>query len=200
MVDPHDMRAWLENEFSARPGSARVIVSPLMAHFHWTTLYKSEQRIWLKAPEPDAVATASALDRMRFARSVFTEVDHAYVNPVSATMDAEIAEAFGATAHWATTQAAANYPTAELLFNEYMTWAVFLLYAAERLGAEDFSRIKEQTVSMMVRGRGFHAFDAFADKAIALRRTSDINVEAMIPGLIAWSRESATADVRSSRE
>lgn len=200
MVDPHDMRGWLEDEFSARPGSPLIIVSPLMRYLHWTTLYKSQQRIWLKAPDPDAVAGASAFDRMRFARSVFTEVDHAYVNPVSETMKAEVAAAFGETARWATAQAAANYPTAELQFNEYMTWAVFLLYAAERLDVDDFNRLKEQTVAVMVRGRGFRAFDAFADKAIALRKSSDRKVEEMMPDLIAWSRENADASARSFEE
>ena len=193
MVDPNDMRSWLEAEFSARPGPARIYVSPLMANFHWTTLYKSEQRIWLKAPDPSVVAGASALDRMRFVRSVFTEVDHAYVNPVTETMDADVAAAFEKTAHWATPQAAANYPTAELQFNEYMTWAAFLLYAADRLTADEFIHLKEETVSMMVKGRGFRAFGAFADKAIALRNTSERRVEAMIPELVTWSRDSADA-------
>lgn len=128
---------------------------------------------------------------MRFVRSVFTEVDHAYVNPVTAKMAADVVEAFGRTAHWATTQAAANYPTAELQFNEYMTWAVFILYAAERLGADDFVRLKEKTVSIMKKGRGFRAFDVFADKAIALRNASERRIEAMIPDLIAWSRDHA---------
>jgi hypothetical protein len=191
MVDPHDMRAWLEAEFAARPGPARVFVSPLMASFHWTTLYKSEQRIWLKAPDPAVVAGASALDRMRFGRSVFTEVDHAYVNPVAGTMEADIAGAFGQTARWATAQAAENYPTSELQFNEYMTWAVFLLYAADRLTADEFIRLKKETVSIMVRGRGFRAFDVFADKVIELRSASERKVEAMIPDLIAWCRDSA---------
>jgi hypothetical protein len=79
--------------------------------------------------------------------------------------------------------------------NEYMTWAVFLLYAAERLSADDFVRLKEQTVSIMKKGRGFRAFDVFADKAISLRKTSERKIEAMIPDLIAWSRDQAeTAD------
>jgi hypothetical protein len=191
MVDPQDIRAWLEAEFSARPGPARIIVSPLMAGLHWTTLYKSEQRIWLKAPDPAVVDGVSALDRMRFVRSVFTEVDHAYVNPVTAKMETDVAEGFGQTAHWATTQAAANYPTAELQFNEYMTWAAFLLYAAERLNPDDFERLNEKTVSIMKKGRGFRAFDVFADKATSLRNNSERKIEAMIPDLVAWSRDQA---------
>jgi len=193
MVDPQDMRAWLEAEFSARPGPARIIVSPLMAGFHWTTLYKSEQRIWIKPPDPAAVIATSSVDRMRFVRSVFTEVDHSYVNPVTETMEADIAAAFRETTRWATTQAAENYPTAELQFNEYMTWAAFLLYAAERLPAEEFNRLKEQTVSVMVKGRGFRAFGVFADKAISLRNSSGRKVEAIIPDLVAWCRDSADA-------
>jgi hypothetical protein len=193
MVDPQDIRAWLEAEFSARPGPARIIVSPLMAGFNWTTLYKSEQRIWIKPPDPAAVAAASRVERMRFVRSVFTEIDHSYVNPVTEAMEADIAAAFQETLRWATTQAAENYPTAELQFNEYMTWAAFLLYAAERLPADGFTRLKEETVSVMVKGRGFLAFDVFADRAIALRNSSGRRVEALIPELVAWCRESADA-------
>jgi len=194
MVDPQDIRAWLEAEFSARPGPARIIVSPLMAGLNWTTLYKNEQRIWIKAPDPSVVVETSALDRMHFVRSVFTEIDHAYVNPVAATMEADIAFAFEQTARWATTQAAKNYPTAELQFNEYMTWAAFLLYAAERLTEEDFILLKERTVSIMVDGRGFRAFESFADKALVLRKAPRRRVEAMIPDLISWSRNSADTD------
>jgi len=193
MVDPQDVRAWLEAEFSARPGPVRIIVSPLMAGFNWTTLYKREQRIWIKPPDPAAVAAASSVDRMRFVRSVFTEVDHSYVNPVTETLEAEIAAAFRETARWATTQAAENYPTAELQFNEYMTWAAFLLYAAERLSEDEFIHLKKETVSVMVNGRGFREFDVFVDQAIELRNRSGRSIEAMIPDLVAWCRDRADA-------
>jgi len=74
-----------------------------------------------------------------------------------------------------------------------MTWAAFLLYAAERLPAEEFNRLKEETVSVMVKGRGFRAFGVFADKAISLRNGSGRRVEAIIPDLVAWCRDSADA-------
>jgi len=197
MINSDDMQNWLEAEFSARPGPPRVIVSPLMAGLNWTTLFKTEQRIWIKAPNPSFAASGSSLDRMRFAQWVFTEVDHAYVNPSTAKLTDEIAVAFANTPFWASSEAATNYPTAELQFNEYMTWAVFLLYASDNLAPDEFITLKEEVFRTMVAGRGFRAFEAFADQAMLLRERSNTSVEKTIPSLMQWSRayaDSSEAD------
>jgi len=188
MINSDDMQIWLEAEFSARPGPPRVIVSPLIAGLNWTTLYKSEQRIWIKAPNPSFVASGSLLDRMRFTQWVFTEVDHAYVNAATARLADEIAVAFANTPVWASPGAAENYPTAELQFNEYMTWAAFLLYASDRLAPDEFIILEEEVVKTMAVQRGFLAFEAFADQAMLLRERSNTPMEMTIPVLMQWSQ------------
>jgi hypothetical protein len=197
MINSDDMQNWLEAEFSERPGPPRVIVSPLMAGLNWTTLYKAEQRIWIRAPDPSFAASGLSLDRMRFAQWVFTEVDHAYVNPATAKLTDGIAVAFAKTQIWASPVAAANYPTAELQFNEYMTWAAFLLYASDRLARDEFITLKAEVIKTMVGGRGFRAFEAFADQAMLLRERSNNPVEKTIPVLMQWSQayaDSSEAD------
>lgn len=194
LIDLADMTRWLNDEFSARPGTARVYVSPLTQGLHWTTLYKPEQRIWIKAPDADEVENASALERMRYARTVFTEIDHAYVNPTTAAMPvADVEAAFGNIDHWADGEAV-YYSSAALQFNEYMTWAVFLIYAQERLEPSDFEALYAGVTGLMVRNRGFIAFEALASEALQQRRTSGLTAEALMPVMLDWAL--AQTDIR----
>ena len=184
MMEPEDMRSWLQTEFSARPGPVRIFVSPLIGGLNWTTLYKPTQRIWVSAPSPDH---ASNLDRVRAGRRVFTEMDHGYVNPATAPWATEIAIAFSDTERWATEAAAQSYPTAQLRFDEYMTWATFLLYARDRLSEEEYAALAPDHVAFMEERRGFSSFGAFVERAMELAAESDDRVESLIPAMIEWS-------------
>ncbi|WP_295694168.1 DUF4932 domain-containing protein [uncultured Maricaulis sp.] len=187
MVDPEDMTGWLVAEFSAREAPIRIYVSPLTGGLNWTTLYKPEQRMWLQAPDADNVAQSTVLDRMRFARSVFTELDHSYVNPVSAGMVDEVNAAFSDATVWASQQAISQYPTAELQFNEYMTWAVFLLYASDRLDAADYETLRPEVVNVMENRRGFRAFGAFTHALAERRADTGQRIEDLFPAMLDWS-------------
>ncbi|MDX1674550.1 MAG: DUF6624 domain-containing protein [Longimicrobiales bacterium] len=193
MIDPHDMRVWLREEFTARPGRVEIFVSPLIGGLHWTTLAKPTQRIWISAPAAGVAETASALDRTRAGRRVFTEMDHGYVNPATAAFEDEIAVAFADTDLWATERAARSYASPQLRFDEYMTWATYLLYARDRLSAADFEELKPELVAFMEDRRGFFAFGDFADALLAVDAASDGTVESTIPAMVEWARRHALA-------
>lgn len=183
-IDIERMRCWLEANFTAVPGKSYVHVSPLMANFHWTTLYKPEHRLWVSGAP--ASGLDDELDRMLYGRAIFTELDHPFVNPVTAQHSSAVEAAFEKSGIWLTERAGEYYPSGELQFNEYMTFAVFLMFAADHLTMPDFEELKEDVVSMMAERRGFIAFEAFAEEALLRYRSDGAIAEALIPALIEW--------------
>lgn len=182
--DIERMRCWLESQFTTVPGGSRVYVSPLMANFHWTTLYKPEHRLWVSSAPLQTVD--DELTRMRYARVIFTELDHPFVNPVTAQYKQAVEAAFEQSETWVTDNARSNYPSGELQFNEYMTFAVFLMFAADHLSPADFARLREEVISMMAERRGFLAFEAFNDEALRRYRHDGVITETLIPSMIRW--------------
>lgn len=181
--DIGDMQAWLEQQFTARPGTMQVYVSPVTGGFNFTNLDPITPRLWVwTAPRP-----ASEYDRFRIVRAVFTEVDHNYVNPATARLP-PVAYDFMTTANGWTTEAGwNNYPSQELVLNEYMTWAVFLGYAQRRMQASEFERIKQNTRAIMER-RGFPRFGVFADALLMRNATSTRSLEEIYPAFVAEMR------------
>lgn len=189
-TDSAGMTAWLEDNFTARPGPMRIIVSPLIDGFNWGTLFKPQTRIWVAPPVGGTPASEkSDYDRVNDGYSVFTELDHSYVNPATTLILDQVEPGFSQLDEWAGQGTGARaYATAELQFNEYMTWAVYLMYAADQLPAEAFGELKEEFVSFMVDRRGFIAFDDFADEALRLFQ-SGMTAEETMPVLAAWARD-----------
>jgi hypothetical protein len=183
-TDIERMRCWLESQFTVVPGGSRVYVSPLMGNFHWTTLYKPEHRLWVSGAPLQTLG--DEFGRMRYARVIFTELDHPFVNPVTAEHKEAVEAAFGRHESWVTDNAQNYYPSGELQFNEYMTFAVFLMFAADHLPPADFARLREGVITMMVERRGFLAFEAFSDEAVERYRNDDVIAEALVPAMIRW--------------
>lgn len=181
------MTRWLHSQYTIRPGAFRLFVSPLLSGFHWTTLFKPEQRIWLNPPDPDESARWSVQQRMSFARAVFTELDHAYVNPVTTTMLDEVTRAFSDLSAWGTEGAIRAYSSPELVFNEYMTWAVFLLFAQSILADEPLAIMSRDIVRMMENGRGFTRFGDFATEASRLFTKLGLTAEELQPLMVEWA-------------
>lgn len=161
-VDMTDIKAWLEAQFTERPAPIQLLVSPLTGGWNWTNLGGAKPRVWV--PEPKADSLDSPVKRFGVVASVFTEVDHIYINPVTRSYALEVATAFEKSKGWATEQAWSDYNTAELVFNEYLTWGVFLEYARSRLGTIDFQALSLQVVRFMEDRRGFVRFGNFAAK------------------------------------
>jgi hypothetical protein len=99
IVNPQGMRLWLESNFSARYDSYLIVISPLVGGAHNFAIVSDqsfkEAIITISAPnvfdskrnEEGQVPKEIAL---KFARLVFTELDHNYVNPVSELFTTEI--------------------------------------------------------------------------------------------------------------
>lgn len=158
-VDMTDIKTWLETQFIERSVPIEVLVSPLTGGWNWTNLGGTKPRVWI--PEPKAGSLDSSVKRFGVVASVFTEVDHIYVNPVTATYAGTIEAGFAKSKGWATDQAWSDYASAELVFNEYMTWAAFLEYARSRMSPADYQILSMKIVQFMEKDRGFIRFGQF---------------------------------------
>lgn len=181
-IDLTDIRRWLEMQFSARPRTVKLFVSPLTSGLNWTTLEDSEPKIWVPPPRPETFS--NPVERFLTIGTVFTEVDHNYINPATSVRRAAVDNMIVRRDDWGTSTVWENYETAELVFNEYMTWATFLEYAFDRMATADFGVFRGRIVRFMETRRGFVRFGQFADTLARARRQSPIPIEQMMDGLI----------------
>lgn len=171
-VDMRDITGWLETQFTERPAHVHVFVSPLTGGWNWTNLDGKRPRIWVPEPKPGSLD--DPIKRFTTVSSVFTEVDHIYVNPVTKLHASAVETAFAKSKGWASDSAWADYESAELVFNEYMTWGVFLEYARQRLSSPDYDALATKIVRFMENTRGFVRFGDFVAR---LRRVMGKNTQ-----------------------
>lgn len=182
------MWQWLEQRFESRYDHYRVLISPLIEGFHSTNHFEHDgfrQSVMFICPAYTMRDWSPGLMEGQNSRIVFTEIDHNYVNPVSDRHVREIEQALADLPQWATEAARSGYHNAYAVFNEYMTFGVFLLYAQDKLPAKDFKALRTSVVRRMERGRGFPRFGAFQDileQVYATAPTKDI--AAMYPAVI----------------
>ena len=166
IAEPDAMKAWLEENFSAQYDSYFIVISPLVGGAHNFAIVSdgeyAEALITISAPNiMDEYRDQSgeiADDRaLRFVRTIFTELDHNYVNPVSERYKREISAAVGDVNQLNTSD---DYRSPLATFNEYVTWALFPLFVAEIYGDEYVALSVDDTNSVMTR-RGFVKFPEF---------------------------------------
>jgi hypothetical protein len=181
-VDIEDIQRWLNAQFSARPGRVRVFVSPLTSGWNWANIDGVEPRIWV--PAPYAYADNDVIKKFKIIASVFTEIDHIYVNPISKIHKEAINQIFSKENAWSTETAWQDYDSPELVFNEYMTYALFLEYAKDRMSNQDFVSFKTKIILFIEEKRGFVRFGAFATMLNNMRIASKGSVQDLYPKVI----------------
>ena len=121
-------------------------------------------------------------------RVVFTEIDHNYVNPTTWDHWFRVGGTFHRRELWNRQN---GYADPMSTFNEYMTWAVFLLYAAETYDTAAFEEIKRVTVDSMENRRRFVRFGAFTDAALGLYRSRNEGetIPDLYPAILTWAEQ-----------
>lgn len=186
-ADIRDIWQWMEDHFSNKYHSCKVIMSPLNAGWHSARRYEDadfrEIILFVRAPGEDE-SGGFAYDGL-IKRTVFTEIDHSYVNPVSDLYQEEINAALaGHLEEW---NAKKSYFSPMLTFNEYMTWAVFGLYIHETHGEKAYNEIMPGQIAFMESKRGFVKFKDFNNKLLELYRAAKSRqVADLYPQMIAW--------------
>ena len=190
---PKHIWQWLERQFPAKYQSYKVFFSPLgpgnnssrmfdNQNFKQTVMFVSAPNRYLDATQMHHLA------ELKFMRAFFTEIDHAYVNPVSDLYLEEINQALTTLKPW---YKGGGYNIPYLTFNEYMTWSLVSLYALENYTQQEFLYIKDYIEHFMTDKRGFYKFKAFNDEVLRLYKTKQDTqrIVDLYPAIIAWIKK-----------
>jgi len=189
-----DSRAFLEREFGREhSGEYRAILSPLVGRMNAQRVLGQAQLGFVNVARglltDGGTGALSERERLTEFHTLFTEMDHLYVNPVSAGHAALIARQFD-PARW---NRGDGYGSALDTFNEYMTWALYDLLARERFGAAAETSIANW--HYINKGRGFIASELFAEKLAQLYRDRPpgTRIRDLYPALLAWTAQRQAA-------
>jgi hypothetical protein len=186
---------WLEDNIPIKHDSYNVILSPLIKGAHNTYRFRDYAKeytqivMFLSAPNSFAKGYANEeVVEANLSRMLFTEIDHNYINPLT-NRDKnlrKVVRAFSELDKWNTKK---GYRRPVLTFNEYMTWAVFLLYAHDMYSEEDYEKIQQFTVETM-NWRGFVKFESFAEKLLELyeNKKEDEMISDLYSPILRWAR------------
>jgi hypothetical protein len=112
---------------------------------------------------------------------VFTEIDHNYVNPATDRFQGRVKHIFRDVSFW--NRNPDTYRSSLATFNEYMTWAVFNLYARDNYDAAIAAAFRESVILSMVQSRRFPRFREF--EQVVMEVYSAAGPQPCIPNLYA---------------
>jgi hypothetical protein len=192
LADVDSLASWLERELP--PSHYRyytIVLSPLVYASHSADfVHGSDEAVFFVAGPAvtSGPGSSAGVRKATVQRILFTEVDHAFVNPVTDRHRDRVSSVFGSRSKW-TTDASGFYESPIAVFNEYMTWAVFLLFIEGRISDEDFSVVRQNTIGVMEGSRRFQRFGAFAGELSRLYRNRPAGTKAadLYPAILDWA-------------
>ncbi|MFX1706883.1 DUF4932 domain-containing protein [Chitinophaga sp. CC14] len=185
---------WLEANFNTHINSYQILCSPLINGLNYTLSFKKNdfEMIQMVLPPIDHNDAWSAKYTEAFnTRGMFTEIDHNYVRKPGDQSEKKINEALKNRSKWVDTtmEGTAYYPTPVKVFNEYMTFGVFILYC-EEVYKNDPAILKEvytDVNEVMSKQRGFVKMKEFTDCLIRLRKAQPRKkIDELYPALLNW--------------
>jgi hypothetical protein len=196
-LNPIDkMKSWLENQFGMEYGNYRETFSPLVGGSHSTKRYSDngfEQTVMFVSKANYHKRYSKALNEMIASRVVFTEINHNFVNPISDVYASQINKAFSNRNNWVNSNrfGTNGYKTPYKVFNEYMTWGIFSLYAHDNFLKDDVDIFLQRMEHQMENKRGFIHFKAFNLKLLSLyqNKPKDQKVFELYSELLNWCSE-----------
>lgn len=203
--DVPGMQRWLGRQLPVAKAfdTSKLIFSPIILEAHSTQrfgeYYESkklyeEMVLFVCGPGTnDAGTDLNDLQRRGLlAGIIFTEVDHNYVNPRSEYFEAEIDSIFSNREFWAPDSRSGFYSKPIFVFNEYMTHALFSLYAMDTFDEPTARFLIERREAMNAQRRGFVKFREFNAALMKLKKeNADTTVSALYPKIIDWCRSFA---------
>lgn len=183
--------AFLTAELGQAQASGRyaVVLSPLVYRMschrdvqHVPTDFATIPEYLLSGDMQKKPAPADVLTGIH---ALFTETDHGFVNPVTSAHGARVRADFDVK-QWDT---GSGYDQGDFdTFNEYMTWAVYDLFAYRYFAAQ--APLVCQNWAMQNESRGFLASRLFNNKLRELydQRKKGQTVRDLYPALLAWCR------------
>ena len=159
--------SWLEEKFSTRVNNYSIMCSPLINGLNYTTSYTDNnfKQIMMVLPPLEESPELSENEKIVFnTRIMFTEIDHNYVGKPTEENIGLINGVFGNREKWvnASLTGTEYYPNAERVFNEYMTYGVFLLYCKDNFDVDALPNATQSVINLMTE-RGFVKMQEFTD-------------------------------------
>lgn len=184
---------WLETQFpDYKYDHYRITFSPLVKGNHSTVRFNNNnfnQVIMFIRPPYKVKNVNDEVSNGLITRFVFTEIDHNYVNPETDKYIDDVNSAFSDRAKWTNGKESNGYKTPYAVFNEYMTWSVYLLYCYDKYEYEDFMVINDRIVNYFINRRGFHRFDDFHTTFLDYYKKKSANetVADLYPRILTWA-------------
>ncbi|MFM2392241.1 MAG: hypothetical protein RLZZ546_218, partial [Bacteroidota bacterium] len=177
---------WLETEFPMKYDFYNIIFSPLIDGSHSTQRFSTnsfkECVMFINSLESmdENHTFPEKLKEGLMSGIVFTEIDHNYVNPTSELHYSEIKKIFNNKDAWATKNAQQNYGSVLLIFNEYMTHALFCLYTKEVYDNTISEQIIKKRNQLMIK-RGFNRFEEYSNLFLTFMKDRKSTVSELYP-------------------
>lgn len=177
---------WLEKNFATRQNSYIIFCSPLINGLNYTGDFDNNnfKLIYMVLPPLDNLKELTERENeLLNTRIMFTEIDHNYVKAPSVANQETINEYFKDRKKWANeeVEGVSAYPNPLKVFDEYMTYAVFILYCKDNYSEKDFLQAKQGVISVMYE-RGFPKMAEFTEKLLAIRNQyPDKNIDDIYP-------------------
>lgn len=185
------MQNWLENKFGTTFDNYTIYFSPLVEGSHSTTRFSdngfNQIIMFVCKAEYDYNYNAN-INEMMHSRTVFTEIDHNFVNPVSDKYVDIINRAFSNREKWMHEKVDKSAYTSPLsVFNEYMTWGLFSLYCLDNYPEEAARKFISTMEDQMVWNRKFIEFKKFNQELIRIQMANqDISINNLFEKITSW--------------
>jgi len=143
------------------------------------------------APAIKKLDSSALYNKIANWKMVFTELDHAYNNPISKSYEKQINIALHDQKKWGSGMISGIYPAPLLIFDEYMTWSIFSLYCYDHLSPEEFAQEEQYINHFMEEHRKFHKFGAFNQTLLELykKKSPGQRVKDFYPAIISWCNQ-----------
>ncbi|GGG64753.1 DUF4932 domain-containing protein [Epilithonimonas arachidiradicis] len=164
---------WLEKNFKTKINSYIIFCSPLINSLNYTGDFDNNnfKLIYMVLPPLDNFEKLSELQNELFnTRVMFTEIDHNYVKAPSIANKEAIDQYFKDRKIWTdeNTEGIFAYPNPVKVFDEYMTYGVFVLFCEDNYDQKNFLETKQSIIALM-KERGFPKMQEFTDKLLKVR-------------------------------
>jgi hypothetical protein len=183
---------WLDSNFNTKMNAYIVSISALIYGLNFNAGFEENnfKMAYLSLPPVEIKGNEIETTSIN-SRASFTEIDHNFVAFPSEKYEKEINSALKDREKWVNTKMEGTqyYPTALNVFNEYITFGVFVLYAEEMYKKDPklVEYINNDVVNTMVNSRGFIKMKEFNEELKRLRKENmDKKIDNLYPELLKW--------------
>lgn len=180
---------WLVQRGSFYPRNVRVFFSPYSRGRHCTHQYEHDGcidiAVFTSAPYTSVIAEDKQLYTILYQRMFFTEFDHHWVRTETFRLSSEVRRVFWPISDWAAAEVRRYYRTSLDVFDEYMTWALFLLFVKDEYGTGIFEKVSER-VYIQMQNRGFFRFREFSDAMFMADANKKRSIRYLSTAMLDW--------------